>query len=402
MKIVVLKFGGTSVGSIDRIKKVANIVASYKKSNKKIIVVISAMSGETNSFIKKSKLLSDNFIKSEYDLLLSSGEQISSSLLAGRLVHLGLKSRSWMGWQIPILTTDTHSNAKIMKIFTKEIKQFLKKGGIPIIAGFQGINKSNRVTTLGRGASDYTAIMVSKFFKATKCIIYTDVIGVMTTDPKLYNKAKKIKAISYEEMLEMSSLGSKVMQSNSVQDARLSRINIEVKSSFKKSTGTLITKRKNINNDKVIRGISSVKNDAKITLVGVKDRPGVAASIFEPLYKNSINVDMVVQNISANGTDTDITFTTKLDDLKKTYKLVSNNKKINFKTILVDKNVSKVSIVGVGMITTPGVTYRMFKALSKHKINILVISTSEIKISVLIKRTNVKKAIESLHKEFNL
>ena len=224
----------------------------------------------------------------------------------------------------------------------------------------------------------------------------------MTTDPKLYNKAKKIKVISYEEMLEMSSLGSKVMQSNSVQDARLSRINIEVKSSFKKSTGTLITKRKNINNDKVIRGISSVKNDAKITLVGVKDRPGVAASIFEPLYKNSINVDMVVQNISANGTDTDITFTTKLDDLKKTYKLVSNNKKINFKTILVDKNVSKVSIVGVGMITTPGVTYRMFKALSKHKINILVISTSEIKISVLIKRTNVKKAIESLHKEFNL
>ena len=402
MKIVVLKFGGTSVGSIDRIKKVANIVASYKKSNKKIIVVISAMSGETNSFIKKSKLLSDNFIKSEYDLLLSSGEQISSSLLAGRLVHLGLKSRSWMGWQIPILTTDTHSNAKIMKIFTKEIKQFLKKGGIPIIAGFQGINKSNRVTTLGRGASDYTAIMVSKFFKATKCIIYTDVIGVMTTDPKLYNKAKKIKVISYEEMLEMSSLGSKVMQSNSVQDARLSRINIEVKSSFKKSTGTLITKRKNINNDKVIRGISSVKNDAKITLVGVKDRPGVAASIFEPLYKNSINVDMVVQNISANGTDTDITFTTKLDDLKKTYKLVSNNKKINFKKILVDKNVSKVSIVGVGMITTPGVTYRMFKALSKHKINILVISTSEIKISVLIKRTNVKKAIESLHKEFNL
>ena len=402
MKIVVLKFGGTSVGSIDRIKKVANIIASHKKSNKKIVVVISAMSGETNSFIKKSKLLSDNFVKSEYDLLLSSGEQISSSLLAGRLVHLGLKSRSWMGWQIPILTTDTHSNAKITKIFTKEIRQFLRKGGIPIIAGFQGINKSNRVTTLGRGASDYTAIMISKFFKATKCIIYTDVIGVMTTDPKLYNKAKKIKVISYEEMLEMSSLGSKVMQSNSVQDARLNRISIEVKSAFKKSKGTLITKRKNINNDKVIRGISSVKNDAKITLVGVKDRPGVAASIFEPLYKNSINVDMVVQNISANGVDTDITFTTKLDNLKKTYKLVSNNKKINFKRILVDKNVSKVSIVGVGMITTPGVTYRMFKALSKHKINILVISTSEIKISVLIKRTNVKRAIKSLHKEFNL
>ena len=402
MKIVVLKFGGTSVGSIDRIKKVANIIASHKKSNKKIVVVISAMSGETNSFIKKSKLLSDNFVKSEYDLLLSSGEQISSSLLAGRLVHLGLKSRSWMGWQIPILTTDTHSNAKIIKIFTKEIRQFLRKGGIPIIAGFQGINKSNRVTTLGRGASDYTAIMISKFFKATKCIIYTDVIGVMTTDPKLYNKAKKIKVISYEEMLEMSSLGSKVMQSNSVQDARLSRISIEVKSAFKKSKGTLITKRKNINNDKVIRGISSIKNDAKITLVGVKDRPGVAASIFEPLYKNSINVDMVVQNISANGVDTDITFTTKLDNLKKTYKLVSNNKKINFKRILVDKNVSKVSIIGVGMITTPGVTYRMFKALSKHKINILVISTSEIKISVLIKRTNVKRAIKSLHKEFNL
>ena len=402
MKIVVLKFGGTSVGSIDRIKKVANIVASYKKSNKKIIVVISAMSGETNSFIKKSKLLSDNFIKSEYDLLLSSGEQISSSLLAGRLVHLGLKSRSWMGWQIPILTTDTHSNAKIMKIFTKEIKQFLKKGGIPIIAGFQGINKSNRVTTLGRGASDYTAIMVSKFFKATKCIIYTDVIGVMTTDPKLYNKAKKIKVISYEEMLEMSSLGSKVMQSNSVQDARLSRINIEVKSSFKKSTGTLITKRKNINNDKVIRGISSVKNDAKITLVGVEDKPGVAANIFEPLNKSQVNVDMVIQNVSSDTRTTDVTFTIKRDDLPKTKDIFEKNDNVNFEKITYNDKVAKLSIVGAGMVTTPGITYQMFRALADEKINILAISTSEIKLSVIIDEEKILNAVKKLHTVFNL
>ncbi len=275
-------------------------------------------------------------------------------------------------------------------------------GGIPIVAGFQGINSNQRITTLGRGGSDASAIMLAKFFKARKCIIFTDVVGVMTTDPKIYKKAKKIKEISYEEMLEMASLGSKVMQSSSVQDARLNRINIDVKSSFANKQGTLITKRKNIFNNKIITGISSTKNDAKVTLVGIKDKPGIAASIFKPLSENNINVDMVVQNISADGKETNLTFTIKSEDLNKTQRLVKLNNKIKYKDLIVDKNVSKVSIIGVGMITTPGVTYRMFQALSKKNINILVISTSEIKISVLISKKNVKKAVSTLHKEFKL
>ena len=244
--------------------------------------------------------------------------------------------------------------------------------------------------------------MVSKFFKAKKCIIYTDVEGVYTTDPNIVPKAKKIKKISYEEMLEMSSLGAKVMQPHSIQDARLNRVNIEVRSSFKKVSGSLITKKRNVSSKNIIRGVSFTKNDSKVTLIGVKDRPGVAASIFEPLYKSSINVDMVVQNISPNKKETDLTFTIKNDDLIKTEKLIKKNKKIRFKKIIIDKNVSKVSIVGVGMITTPGVTFRMFSALAKKNINILVISTSEIKISVLVNRKNLKKAVDVLHKEFKL
>ena len=244
--------------------------------------------------------------------------------------------------------------------------------------------------------------MVAKFFKANKCIIYTDVDGVMTTDPRVFNKAKKIKVISYEEMLEMSSLGSKVMQSSSVQEARLNRIDVDVKSSFQNKSGTLITKRKNIINNKIITGVSSTKNDAKITLIGVKDKPGIAASIFKPLSDNNINVDMVVQNISSNGKETDLTFTIKSGDVNKTRKLIKLNKKINLKKMKVDKDVSKVSIIGVGMITTPGVTYRMFQALSEKKINIMVISTSEIKISVLISKRHLVKAVAALHKEFRL
>ena len=244
--------------------------------------------------------------------------------------------------------------------------------------------------------------MIAKFFKAERCVIYTDVQGVYTTDPNKLNLAKKIKNISYEEMLEMASLGSKVMQPHSIQDARLNRINIEVKSSFVNKKGTLITKRKNIINNKIITGISSTDNDAKVTLLGVKDRPGIAASIFKPLSQNSINVDMVVQNISSDDKETDLTFTIKSFDLTKTKKIIKSNKNISFKKMIFDKNVSKVSIIGVGMITTPGVTYRMFQALAKKNINIQVISTSEIKISVLINRINVIKAIKCLHKEFNL
>tara|TARA_Y100000816_G_scaffold251237_1_gene201613 strand:- start:2949 stop:4163 length:1215 start_codon:yes stop_codon:yes gene_type:complete len=402
MKIVVLKFGGTSVGTINKIKNVANIINNYRKKKYKVIVVSSAMSGVTNSLVNKSKQISKNFPETEYDVLVSSGEQMACSLIAGRLINQGIKSRSWLAWQIPILTEGLHKNSKINKINKDKILKYLKKGGTPIIAGFQGINKDKRITTIGRGGSDASAIMLAKFFNAERCIIYTDVEGIFTTDPNKLKRAKKIKIISYEEMLEMASMGAKVMQPVSIQDARLNRIDVEVKSSFKKKTGTIITKRSNIIKNKIITGISSTQNDAKVTLVGVKDRPGVAASIFKPLSKNLINVDMVVQNISANGKETDLTFTIKNEDLNKTKKIILENENIKFRNLLFNKGVSKVSIIGVGMITTPGVTFRMFQALAKKRINIQVISTSEIKISVLIDKKSLKKALSVLHKEFKL
>jgi len=402
MKIVVLKFGGTSVGTIKKIKRVAEIIVGYKKKNYKVIVVSSAMSGATNELIKKSFEISDNFSDSEHDVLVSSGEQVSCSLIAGRLIHRGYKSRSWLSWQVPLLTVGAHKNSRINLINKNKIIKYLKEGGIPIVTGFQGINSQNRVTTIGRGGSDATAIMLAKFFKAKRCIIYTDVEGVFTTDPNKLKKAKKIKVISYEEMLEMASLGAKVMQPVSIQDARLNRIDIEVKSSFIKKSGTLITKKSNIINNKIITGITSTQNDSKVSLIGVKDKPGVAASIFKPLSKNLINVDMVVQNISANGKETDLTFTIKTDALNKTKKIIQENKTINYRKLLFEKGVSKISIIGVGMITTPGVTFRMFQTLANKKINIQVISTSEIKISVLIDKKNTKKALIALHKEFKL
>ncbi len=402
MKIVVLKFGGTSVGTIEKIKKVAQIIGSYKKKNYRVIVVSSAMSGVTNKLVRKSNNLSKNFDDAEYDVLLSTGEQVACSLIAGRLIHLGYKSRSWLAWQLPILTNGNHKNSRICLVNKNKIIRYVRQGGVPIITGFQGINENQRVTTIGRGGSDATAIMIAKFFKAERCIIYTDVEGVYTTDPNKLSKAKKIKMISYEEMLEMASLGAKVMQPVSIQDARLNRINIEVKSSFVKKSGTLITKRSNIINDKIITGISSTQNDSKISLIGVRDKPGVAASIFKPLSKNLINVDMVVQNISANGKETDLTFTIKTEDLKKTKKIIENNKNIKFRKLFLKSNVSKISVIGVGMVTTPGVTFRMFQTLANKRINIQVISTSEIKISVLIDKKNVKKALMALHKEFKL
>ncbi len=402
MKIVVLKFGGTSVGTTKKIKKVAEIIADYKKKKYQVIVISSAMSGVTNELIKKTFEISNNFSDSEYDVLVSSGEQIACSLIAGRLIDKGYKSRSWLSWQVPIITVGKHKNSRINQINKNKIIKYLKEGGIPIITGFQGVNNENRITTIGRGGSDASAIKVAKFFKAKRCIIYTDVEGVFTTDPNKLKNAKKIKVISYEEMLEMASLGAKVMQPVSIQDARLNRIDIEVKSSFIKRSGTLITKRSNIINNKIVTGITSTQNDSKVSLIGVKDKPGVAATIFKPLSKNLINVDMVVQNISANGKETDLTFTIKTEDLNKTKKIIQENKKINYKRLLFKKGVSKISVIGVGMITTPGVTFRMFQALASKKINIQVISTSEIKISVLIDKVNTNKAIIALHKEFKL
>ena len=404
MKTIVLKFGGTSVGSVERIKNVTKIISSFKKRKYGVVVISSAMSGVTNDLVKKSEMISDNFDKAEYDALVSTGETASCALIAARLKHIGFISRSWQSWQIPITTSGSYSNSRIQTANVKKLKTYIKSGGIPVITGFQGINEFSRITTLGRGGSDATAIMIAKFLKAEECIIFTDVDGVYTTDPRLYRKAKKIKKIDYDEMLEMASLGSRVMQPSSVQDAKLNNIKISVKSSFVKKPGTLISgsaSKKNFSNQ-IITGISVTKNDAKITIAGVKDKPGVAASIFRPLSENLINVDMVVQNISLNGKETDLTFTIKSKDVKKTEKLIKNNNKISYRKLSFSKNLSKVSVIGVGMITTPGITYRMFQALASKKINIMVISTSEIKISVLISTKNIKKAIAALHKEFKL
>ena len=402
MSLIVLKFGGTSVGSIKKINYVAKIIKKHHHKKNKLIVVSSAMSGVTNDLIKKSKQISKNFDKFEYDVLLSSGEQIACALLSGALLKIGLKSRSWLSWQIPIITKGDHKSSRIISINKKEILKYVNSGGIPIITGFQGISNNRRITTLGRGGSDATAISIAKFFSADDCFIYTDVSGVYTTDPKLNSKAKKIKKISYEEMLEMSSLGAKIMQPISLQDAMINDIDINVRSTFINSNGTKISNNQQLFNKNPITGIAFTKNEAKITLIGVMDRPGTAASIFKPLADNQINVDMVVQTSSPDGGQTDITFTIIKDDVKNCIKILKENKKISYKKIIHDDKVSKVSIVGAGMIATPGVTYRMFQALAKKKINIMVISTSEIKISVLINQKNIKKAIRILHKEFDL
>tara|TARA_B110000438_G_C15820946_1_gene654432 strand:+ start:3521 stop:4732 length:1212 start_codon:yes stop_codon:yes gene_type:complete len=402
MPLTILKFGGTSVGSVKKISNVAKLIKKHYTKKNKLIVVSSAMSGVTNDLIKKSKQISKKFDKFEYDVLVSSGEQIACALLSGALLEIGLKSRSWLSWQIPIITDGESKSSRIISIKKKEILDYINLGGIPIVTGFQGISNKKRLTTLGRGGSDATAISIAKFFNADNCIIYTDVDGVYTTDPKLTKKAKKIDKISYEEILEMASLGAKIMAPSSVQDAMINDIDINVKSTFTNNKGTRISNNQDIFNKNQITGIAFTKNESKITLAGVIDRPGVAATIFKPLADNKINIDMVVQNISANTGLTDITFTIMRDEVKNCVKILKDNKKISYKKIIHDDNVSKVSIVGAGMITTPGITYRMFQALAKKKINIMVISTSEIKISVLISQKNIKKAIQILHKEFNL
>ncbi len=400
MPLLVLKFGGTSVGSCEKITKVAKLIKKYHDKKNKIIVVSSAMTGVTNDLVRKSKNISKRFEKSEYDVLVSAGEQIACSLLAGSLIKLGLKSRSWLGWQLPILTDGKHASSRIKKINTKDVQYFINKGGIPVITGFQGISIAKRVTTLGRGGSDSSAIAIAKFFNADSCIIYTDVEGVYTIDPKVNSKAKKIDKISYEEMLEMASLGATVMQPSSVQDAMLNNIKIDIRSTFSNNPGTKITDEISVTNKKAITGISYAKNEAKITVVGVRDQPGIASEVFKPL--KDINLDMIVQTSSADGGETDITFTIKKEDIKRVVNLLKKNKKISYKKIIHDDKVSKVSVVGAGMITQPGVAQKFFKSLAKEKINIMVISTSEIKISVIIDQKHTNRAVKVLHREFGL
>ena len=403
MAKIVIKFGGTSVGNIDRVIAAAKIVKKKLNKGNKIIVVVSAMAGKTNELVKQSEKISKSFNKRELDVLLTSGEQVTTALLAGALKEEGVKAKSYMGWQVPILTDGDHNNARIINMHVEKINKYILNDGVAIIPGFQGISKDGEITSIGRGGSDATAVAIAKIFNTDECEIYTDVEGVYSTDPRRFSKAKKINKISYEEMLEMSSLGAKVIQSSAVQTAMMYDLPLHVKSTFSNAEGTKIFSSENIDYSKTITGVTYSKDEAKITLLGVQDKPGVAADIFEPLGKKSINVDMVIQNLSPNGKTTDLTFTIKRSDLNKTIKIIKSNKKnVQYKSINSDKKVSKISIVGAGMITTPGVTYKMFRALAQEKINILAISTSEIKLSVIINETNTTKAVKKLHTVFNL
>ncbi len=397
----ILKFGGTSLGSIERINQVAQIIKKEIEQGNQIIAVVSAMSGKTNELINLSQSIAEDFDKRELDVLLSSGEQVSCSLLAGALKKINVEAKSMLNWQIPILTEGEHSNARIINMNVKKINELLNQC-VVVIPGFQGISKKGDITTIGRGGSDATAVAIAKLFGADTCEIYTDVDGVYSTDPNKIPVAKKIEKISYDEMLELSSLGAKVMQSSAVQTAMMYNIPLEVKSTFTDRKGTRIFDQENLDYTKSVTGVAYSKDDAKITLVGVQDKPGVAANIFEPLNRSQINVDMVIQNISSDQKTTDISFTIKRNDLLKTIKILKMNKEIKYKDISHNDNVAKVSIVGAGMVSTPGVTYRMFKGLAEDSINILAISTSEIKLSVIIDEKNTLKAVKKLHTIFDL
>ncbi len=398
----VLKFGGTSVGTTERIQHVASIIKKELSLGNKIIAIVSAMAGKTNDLIKLSNDISEEFDKREYDVLLSSGEQVTCALLSGALIKLNIKAQSFLSWQVPIITEGEHTNSRIINMNIEKIDNYINADGVAVIPGFQGISKNGDITTLGRGGSDATAVAVAKIFNADSCEIYTDVDGVFSTDPNKIPVAKKIEKISYDEMLELSSLGAKVMQSSAVQTAMMYNIPLEVRSTFTERKGTKIFNQENIDYTKSVTGVAYSKDDAKITITRVEDRPGIAANIFEPLSKAQINVDMVIQNISSDQKTTDITFTVKRDEVAKTKNILKKNNNIIYKDIIENDKVAKVSIVGAGMVSTPGITYRMFRALSDENINILAISTSEIKLSVIIDEYNILKAVKKLHTIFDL
>ena len=397
----VLKFGGTSIGTVERIQHVAKIIKREYDAGNKIIVVVSAMTGQTNDLIQLSQSITNDFSKRELDVLLATGEQVTCALLAGALIKININAQSWLNWQIPILTEGEHTNSRIINMNVSKINNYLKEG-VAVVPGFQGISKNGDITTIGRGGSDATAVALAKLFDADSCEIYTDVDGVFSSDPNKIPVAKKIDRISYDEMLELSSLGAKVMQSSAVQTAMMYNIPLQVRSTFTDRKGTTIFDQDNIDYSKSVTGVAYSKDDAKITLIGVEDKPGIAANIFEPLNKSQINVDMVIQNVSSDQKTTDITFTIKRNDLTKTKDILNTNQKIKYKNIIHNDKVAKVSIVGAGMVSTPGVTYKMFKALADDKINILAISTSEIKLSVIIDEEKTLNAVKKLHTIFEL
>ena len=403
MKIVVLKFGGTSVADVSQIKKIALKIKLEVELGYKVITVVSAMSGVTNNLINLVKDTSDIPPYSEYDTVLSTGEQVTSALLAIALNKLKIKARSWLGWQIPIVTDNTYGKSAIEEIKTENILNDLEINQVAIVSGFQGVSNDNRITTLGRGGSDTTAVAMAASFLADRCDIYTDVDGVYTTDPRIVKSAKKLEIITYEEMLELASQGAKVLQTRSVALAMKYGVKLRVLSSFENLPGTSIIKEENNMEKSEISGIAHSLNEAKITLSGVPDQPGQAADIFGTLAQHSINVDMIVQSSSINQEVTDITFTIPETDLLIAEKAIKQlQKKISFNKFTSDTNVVKISVVGNAMRTQSGMAKTMFETLARNQINIHVISTSEIKISVLISADYYELAMRSLHSAFGL
>ncbi|MGB9716041.1 MAG: aspartate kinase [Thermodesulfovibrionales bacterium] len=403
MMLIVQKYGGTSVGSLERIKAVAERIArTYKKGNH-VVAVVSAMAGETDKLISLANQLSPNPDEREMDLLLSSGERVSAALTAIAINQLGLKAMSFTGRQVGIITDTVHTKAKIERITAERVKKALEEGIIPIIAGFQGITETSDVTTLGRGGSDLTAVAIAAALNADLCEIYTDVEGVYTTDPNIVPDAKKLEKISYDEMLELASLGAKVLQTRSVEFAKKYNVPVVVRSSFSDNPGTLVVKEDKEMEKVVVSGVAYDKNQAKITVIGVHDKPGIAAKLFNAIAEANIVVDMIVQNVSSDGKSTDISFTVPKADSKSTLMITKGIvKELGAKAVNLREDIAKVSIVGVGMRTHSGIAAKMFETLARHGINIIMISTSEIKISCVIDAKYTELAVRVLHDAFEL
>jgi len=402
MARIVMKFGGTSVADLDRIRNVAARVKREVDAGNEVAVVVSAMSGVTNTLVGYCQGLSPLHDAREYDTVVATGEQVTTGLLAIALQDLGVEARSWQGWQIPIRTDNAHGKARIAGIEGAELIQRMRTGQVAVVAGFQGLGPDNRVTTLGRGGSDTSAVALAAALKADRCDIYTDVDGVYTTDPRIVAKARKLERISYEEMLELASVGAKVLQTRSVELAMNEHVRVQVLSSFEDKPGTLVVDEDEIVEKQNVSGIAYSRDDAKITLRRVPDRPGIAAAVFGALAGQNINVDMIVQNTAADGT-TDMTFTVGKADLPRAQAALQTVRaEVGFQEVLADPNVAKISVVGVGMRSHAGVANTMFKALAEKGINIEVISTSEIKVSVLIGADYTELAVRALHTAYGL
>ena len=408
MSRIVAKFGGTSVADLDRIRAVAARIRREHESGHQIAVVVSAMAGVTNDLVELTRAAHSMHDAREYDVVVSTGEQVTAGLLAICLQEQGIPARSWLGWQVPIRTSDAHARARIEDIEIAEMERRFEDGQVCVLAGFQGIGPDNRITTLGRGGSDTTAVALAAALRADRCDIYTDVDGVYTSDPRIVTRARKLDKITYEEMLEMASLGAKVLQTRSVELAMNHGVPVQVLSSFDEAIGsdlpgTLVVDEEDIVEHEIVSGVTYSRDEAKITLMRVADRPGVAAAIFGPLADASVNVDMIVQNVSEDGKNTDMTFTVTRGDLERAIKILTDRKEeLGYTSLVSDANVVKVSVVGVGMRSHAGVAQRMFSALADRGINIQVISTSEIKISVLIAEEFTELALRALHTAYGL